>query len=186
MTIASANVPAKSESVQELAWPPGNAAQIAQFVFNAAPRPNREVAIATTLGLLAGICGRQWQVSNTGLNLFVILVARSATGKEAMHSGIIALINAVAVHEPRALESVNFDDMASGPALVKASFARPCFVNVAGEWGHKFAELAERRTNIAMASLRKAMTDLYMKSGASSIAGGIRYSNKENNIASML
>lgn len=186
MTTGNSNVHGTNESVQELSWPPGRAAQIAQFVYNAAPRPNREVAIATAIGLLAGICGRQWQVSNTGLNVYLILVARSATGKEAMHSGISALINAAAAHEPCAAQYVDFNDYASGQALVKGVAVNPCFVNVAGEWGHKFADLADRKTSSAMTTLRRAMTDLYMKSGAQSVTGGITYSNKENNISSML
>lgn len=103
-----------------------------------------------------------------------------------MHSGISALINAATAHEPRAAQFVDFNDYASGQALVKGVAANPCFVNVAGEWGHKFADLADRRTSSAMTTLRRAMTDLYMKSGAQSITGGITYSNKENNISSML
>lgn len=173
-------------SPQAIAWPPGNAEHIARFIYNAAPRPNREVAIASTLGLLAGICGRQWQVSNTGLNLYVILVAPSATGKEAMHSGISALIRAVAAQEPRAADFVNFSDFASGPALTKALATNPCFVGVAGEFGHKFAHMARGKSESPLASLRKVMTDVYPKSSSRSMAGGIEYSNKDNNIASML
>jgi hypothetical protein len=176
--------PPSALSPQSIPWPPGNAGQVADFIYKSAPRPNNEVAIAGTLGLLAGICGRQWQVSNTGLNLYLILVARSATGKEAMISGISALINAAAKYEPRVVQFVEFSDFASGPALVKACVGNHSFVNVGAEWGHKFSELADRKSSGPMTTLRRAMTDLYMKSGVQSMTGGIAYSNRENNIAS--
>jgi hypothetical protein len=60
---------------------------IAAYLLGAAPRPLVEAAVAGTLGLLAGINGRAYTVSKpaTGLNLYVLLVASSAMGKEAIH-----------------------------------------------------------------------------------------------------
>lgn len=74
--------------VGALRCPPGWAGVIAQYIYDQAPRPQAEAAIVASLGLLAGICGRQWSISNTGLNIYLVLVARSATGKEAIHSGV--------------------------------------------------------------------------------------------------
>jgi hypothetical protein len=163
-------------------FPPGAAGQIAEYIYQAAPRPVPEVAIVGALGLLAGICGRQWQISSTGLNCYLILVARSGIGKEALHTGISNLINAVTRIEPRAASFVTFNEMASGPALTKATAATPCLVNLAGEVGHKFAAMANAKPGDPMASLRRVMTTLYMKSSAGSITGGLTYSDQERNI----
>jgi len=143
-----------------------------------------EVAIVGALGLLAGVCGREWCIPGSGLNIYVVLVARSAVGKEAMHSGISRLLAAARVQYEPAHEFVCFDDFASGPALQKYLVDAPRSVNVAGELGHKFAAMA-RDTESAMKSLRRVLTNLYSKSGRGNVAGGIAYSSQENNVASM-
>lgn len=175
-----------NEDPDGLPWPPGFTEHIAKYIYNSAPRPVKEVAIVGALGLLAGICGKSFHFPSSGLNVYMILIARSAIGKEAMHSGVSALIHAAAKRVPDAIQFVNFNDMASGQALIKACAANPSFVNVAGEWGHKLRRLsAEDGRDGSMASLRQQMTNLYQKSGPQSMVGGITYSNADNNIANV-
>lgn len=178
----SAVAEAQQPHSTELACPPGFAGAIAQFIYQAAPRPVAEVAIVGALGLLAGVCGREWSIPGSGLNIYVVLVARSAVGKEAMHRGVSKIINAARKEYSAAEEFVCFDDFASGPALTKFLVGVPCVVNVAGEIGHKFASMAKARdSETAVRSLRRTMTNLYSKSGRDGIAGGLNYSNQENN-----
>lgn len=176
--------PAQPPMSGGLAPPPGFAGALAQFIYSAAPRPVPEVAVVGALGLLAGVCGREWNIPGSGLNIYLVLVARSAIGKEAMHSGISRLVAAAGERYNRAREFVTYDDFASGPALVKHLVNFPCSVNVAGELGHKFRQMAEDK-DVAMRSLRKQLTNLYFKSGQNNVAGGIAYSSVENNVASM-
>lgn len=77
--------PAAAQS-PTLAWPPGRAGRLAQFIHDSSYSPVREVAITATLGLLAGVCGRAYR-THTGkdLALYMILVARSGIGKDGIH-----------------------------------------------------------------------------------------------------
>ncbi len=169
-----------------LPWPPGLTGAIARFVYQSAPRPVKEVAIVAALGLLAGICGKAWHIPQSGLNLYIILVARSGVGKEAMHSGISAIIKACSRENPMFHNFIDFTEYASGPALTKGCVANSCFVNVSGEWGRKLKRLAqEDGRDAALQTLRTQMTNLYQKSGPTAIVGGIGYSATDNNVASI-
>lgn len=182
--LAAAEQPREQQLQGALPAPPGFVGDLAHFVFQHAPRPVPEVAIVAALGIMAGIAGKDWTISGTGLNLYLVLVARSAIGKEAMHSGVYMLFRAAAVDCPEVSTAADFSDYASGPALIKACADNPCFVNVSGEIGHKFLAMAKDREP-AMRSYRRTLTDLYAKSGPNGVAGGIAYSNQDANVASV-
>lgn len=182
---AVSDSPAQANAASTLPYPPGFVGRLAQFVYQQAPHPVEEVAIVAALGAMAGIAGREWTISDTGLNIYMVLVARSGIGKEAMHSGIGKLVSASAVQCAEIRSQVLTMDFASGPALVKGCAMTPCMVNLAGEIGHKFVEMAEERgVGGPMRGYRKVLTDLYAKSGAGGMAAGIAYSDQDKNVES--
>ena len=178
-------VESTAEEIGTIAWPPGFTGYLAKFIYESSPRPVKEVSIVTAIGILAGICGKAFNIPQSGLNMYLILVAQSAIGKEAMLSAPAKLFAAVREVVPQSMDFVNYNDFASGQALVKAISEKPCFVNISGEWGKKLKLMADERHVTPMTSLRKDMTNLYQKSGHGSIVGGISYSNKENNVSSV-
>ncbi|WP_454756888.1 DUF3987 domain-containing protein [Cupriavidus campinensis] len=173
-----------------LTLPPGFAGQLVLYIYDSAPRPVLEVATVSALGLLAGVCGKVFNTyTKTGLNQYILLVARSATGKEAMHSGIANLMHAAVQggNLGRAGEFVNFNKFASGQALKRVLADSPSFVNVIGEVGYTLEQMVSKasRPDSPMRSLRNELTDLYHKSGSTSRAGGIAYSDKDKNVQSI-
>lgn len=166
----------------ELQFPPGKAGAIAHLIYHNAPRPVREVAIVSALGLLAGVCGRSWLTPNgdSGLNVYIVLLARSGIGKEAMSSGISMFIKAACHREPPVADFYSFANYASGQALINAVSLNPCFTHVASEFGRKLKQMGNSK-DAPMQTLKTEMTNLYSKSGPQSIAGGIVYSDQKNN-----
>lgn len=173
----SANAAPAHAQAAQLQWPPGTAGELAKYIYRTSPRPVPEVAIAATLGLLAGVCGRAFSISDKGLNLYILLIARSAVGKESMHKGISDLLD-IAENEP-VQRFADFDDFASAPALAKAVLENPCFVSVTGEIGRRFKRMS-RDNDRVMQDMRTLWTNLYEKSGETDKVPGIRYSNAED------
>lgn len=181
-----APLPSTPRDDVSLSWPPGLVGQIAGFIYESSPRPVKEVAIVAALGFMAGLCGRTYNVSKTGLNMYLILVAQSGVGKEAMHSGISLLLDILRKGAPGAEKFINFNDFVSGPALKKEIGLNPAFLNVCGEWGRKLKRMADETQEGPMQQLRTVMTDLYQKSSKKDVVGGSSYSNKDSNVMPVL
>src|SRR3546814_14385437 len=88
------------------------------------------------------LCVKEWHIPGSGLNFYIFLVARSAIGKEALHTGIANVVNACLSQSPIFGNFVDFTEYASGPALIKACAHNNSFVNVSGEWGRRMKRIA--------------------------------------------
>jgi len=170
----------------EISWPPGIAGEIARDMLAMSVRPVKEISICATLGMLAGIVGKAWHIPQSGLNLYITLIGRSAVGKEALHSGISAYLKASLMHGTGIARFIDFTDYASGQALIKACVVNPSFVNVSGEWGRNLRRMAaDDGKDGPVATKMTFMVNTYQKSGPASIVGGIGYSSTDNNVASV-
>ena len=162
--------------------PPGLLGMIAQFIYEAAPRPVPEIALAGAIGLMSGVCGRSFNISGTGLNTYTFLLGFTGSGKEALSSGIDKLIANAVKTVPAAVEFIGPSEIASPQALLKyLTKTSKCFVSVMGE----FADTLERMTNkshdASQRGLRRTMLDLYNKSGNGKTLGKMIYSDKDKN-----
>lgn len=179
----------------EIEPPPGLLGDIARFIYSAAPRPVPDIAMAGAIGFLAGVVGRAYNVSGTGLNQYVLLLAPTGTGKEAIASGISRLVKSLTgMSLPGFPPFAAFDtfrgpsDMASGQGLLKALSRRnpPSVYCIVGEFGLKFKQMADERAQQHDTSLLRALLDLYNKSGRDDTVGETVYSDKEKNTATIV
>lgn len=168
-------------ATRDIVFPPGIVGDIARYVMQAAVRPVPEIALAAGIACFAGVVGRQFNISGTGLNQYILLLAKTGTGKESAQSGIDRLFGELRKVTPAATRFVGPGHFASGPALVKRFSEQPCFVSVVGEFGHKMKTMTHPRANSADKTLMAAMLDVFAKSGWGQFLPASAYSNKENN-----
>lgn len=156
---------------------------IAQYIYESAPRPVKEIALAGALTVFAGIVGRQYNISSTGLNLYTILLARTGTGKEAAASGASQLLRAVRMHVPMIDTFRGPATFASAPAIVKSLVEKPCQFVVLGEFGVWLKDLCNPHTvSGPNPMIRRALLDLYHKSGWANMLMGTEYSDNTKNV----
>lgn len=167
--------------------PPGLVGEIAQFIYAAAPRPVPEIALAGALGLMAGIVGRSYNISGTGLNQYVLLLAPTGTGKEAIASGIDKLMGAVVKLVPSAVDFIGPGEIASSQAAIKyMSRGSTSFVSIVGEFGIYMQQMASVNAPPHLMGLRRFLLDAYNKSGEGKVLRPSVYSDKDKNTGSIL
>ncbi|WP_242361881.1 DUF3987 domain-containing protein [Anaeromyxobacter sp. SG17] len=173
---------ATTEMASPLTCPPGLLGQLAAFFYESAVRPVPEVAMAAALGLMAGVCGRQFNIAGVGLNLYLMVTAKTGRGKSGLEDGIDAIVAAVRPEIPLVDDFIGPGTIASGQALHRVLNETPCFVALLGEFGLTLQQLCHPRANENQVGVRRTLLHLYAKSGQDrTLRGGI-YASKDNNI----
>lgn len=173
----------KSPAALLYEYPPGLIGELAAYYHETAIRPVREVALVSALATVAGICGRSFNISGSGLNQYIILLALTGTGKDGLSSGIESMVAAVRYKVPAVDQFIGPAKFASGQALTRALDKQPCFVSVLGEFGHTLKQVCDPRAPHAVAMLKSVMLDAFNRSGWNKVLRPSVYSDTEKNTA---
>ena len=164
--------------------PPGSGLlnMIAEFIYDAAPRPVYELALAGSIGLMAGVCGRAYNVSNSGLNMYLLALAQTGVGKEAISTGINKLIDSIKFEVPTARDFIGPDYIASGQALAKYIDNKlKSFVCLQDEFGIRLQRMFSEKAPANEKTLKEVMLKIYEKSGKNGVYGSSIYADREKN-----
>lgn len=161
-------------------YPPGLIGEIACYIVRSSTRPVPEVGTVAAIGLMAGILGRQYQVSGTGLNQYLILLAKTGVGKEGGAQGIERLLTATRPTTPVVNQFMGPGTFASGQGIIRTLDENPCFVSILGEFGLTLQDLSDNQNSLNRV-MRRVLLDLYTKSGETSVLYSSAYSDKEKN-----
>jgi hypothetical protein len=161
--------------------PPGIVGDVADYIYAAAVRPVPEIALAGAIALVAGVVGRSYNISSTGLNQYVIVLAPTGTGKEGAAAGIDLLMTAVRQIVPSADTFLGPRAFASGQGLLRTLDQHPCFVSILGEFGLTLQQICDPNPNSSQLALRQMLLDLYSKSGWAQSFRTTAYSDKDKN-----
>lgn len=154
---------------------------VADFIYRNAVYPIPEVAVAGAIALMAGICGRAYNVSKTGLNQYVILVARTGAGKDAAGSGIDALLLHMRTSMPAITALKGPGVLSSGQALLKVLDKKNCFFSLLNEFGLTLASISKPTATSAEVMLRRVLLQVYTMSGHGRILDEVAYSDRDKN-----
>jgi hypothetical protein len=188
MTVAGGN---KSEAVialppapivNQVVFPPGLMGEIASFIYAQAAMPVPEIALVGAMALMAGICGRAYNVSDEGLNMYILLLALTGVGKEGAKKGIGKLMTEVEKLAPAVSTFRGPAEIASGPALTKyLAKDSPCCFSIMGEFGLRLHQMCNDQAQSHMIGLRRVLLDLFHQSGKGGSLQAHIYSDKEKN-----
>jgi hypothetical protein len=161
--------------------PPGLIGDVADYIYSSAIRPVPEIALAGAIALVAGIAGRSYNISGTGLNQYLIVLAQTGTGKDGALSGIENLTAAVRQQVPSVDSFIGPAAFASGQGLVRILDEKPCFLSLLGEFGLTLQQICDPKASPSQVMLRRALLDLYNRSGWTALLRSSVYSDKEKN-----
>jgi len=158
-------------------FPPGLIGDAAYFIMRAAPHPNPQIALAAAIAMLAGITGKAFNTyTYAGLNLYILVLARTAMGKEAANSGISKLLAAISAKIPAA-KTFKGPMLVSSAGLLKWLAENPSCVSVVGEFGYKLKALHSPKASPNDELLKGVLLDLYGKSGRDNSVDPMAYSD---------
>jgi hypothetical protein len=182
-------IPSKEIDVNyKVTFPKGLVGEIANYIYQSSYRPVPEIALAGALAMMAGITGRAYNVSDQGLNLYILMLAKTGRGKEAMAAKTTELMNYVCKSIPSARDLIGPGDYASGQGLTRYLSNNPLgsAFTIAGEFGLKMQTLSDPKANAASSNLKQMLLDLYHKSGKNNSYKPVVYSDKEKNTKELM
>jgi hypothetical protein len=183
VSMETPHVPIKSDCQPiPIELPPGLVGEIAQYFYQSSIRPVAEISMVAAIACVAGVAGRAYNISGQGLSQYLILLARTGTGKEAASSGISRLFQSIRPMLPMSDQFLGPSVFASGPALQRVLSERPCFVSILGEFGYTVQRLSSPNANSAELTLKQLLLDVYGKSGFGQTLQASVYSDKEKNV----
>lgn len=171
--------PVQAPSAPRDLMPPGLVGEVAQYIYASSVRPVREIALGAALGLVAGIAGRAYNVNGTGLNQYLLLVAKTGTGKEDGPKGVERLLAALRPSVPMIDEFVGPGAFASGQGLIRALDKQPSILCMLGEIGITLQTIVDPRASTSTKLLLRALLDLYSRSGWKDVLRSTAYSDSE-------
>ena len=145
--------------------PPGLMGEVADFIYEQSVYPIPEISIAGAIGFMSGVCGKSYNISDSGLNHYTMIIADTGMGKDGARKGVNKLFNLFVDQFPIVGDFEGPADFSSGQALVShlSNHKTGCFVSLLGEFAVKLCELSNDKFGPNV-SLKRMLLDLFTKS----------------------
>ena len=174
----------------DIDFPPGFLGEIAKTIYNLSSRPVKQYSIALALHMAAGIFGARYNAEGFGLNLSMIVVGDSGTGKGDARRIEQSLYFAMGA---KIQNPVSVLDVFGHAAPPSAEGARQMFT---GDYQSRAAYTEDADAHLEMLmqaapgsngdKLRSMESAFWDTSGHGRILGAVTYSKKENKLEAVL
>lgn len=168
------------EDDDQIPLPPGLLGKLVEDAYNMANYQYKEVALVSALGLVAGITGRKFNISRTGLNVYLTLIMGTGMGKDSIGkfiNGTLVNLSSVGVVSSSFVGTDRF----TGPKGVindlKDARSQVCVLTEAGL-------LLQSKAGDNLGLARKLL-GLYTRSGYNDYSGKESYSKAEDSLPSL-
>lgn len=179
ITLSGLNIREPSLTIKpsEAVFPPGRMGELCEEILEMAPYPNKEIALAGGMGLVAGIVGRAFNVLGMGLNIYIAILADSGIGKANLKDSINLALRAGGGNLNLGANFIGKSRFTGPKAIfdmLNMGLSRICILEEAGLMSESLAGDA--------AGITRVLLDLYTSSGYGKWAGDEGYSSRENSI----
>ena len=192
------------EGRTQIEYPAGLIGDTAAYINETSLYPIREAGIVAALGLVAGITGNSYNVLGNGLNIYIVLVAPSGTGKEGITRGVNEIKSYFRNRDLKEMKKLISDKksnaestkdvyktyienfivehtFASGQALANYMTKQDCFVSIMTEFGQFYKKICNPRATYYNEVLKNNLTEMFTKSGVGKLYGSAVYANLDKN-----
>lgn len=163
-------------------FPPGVIGQLADFIVQQAPYPDRLIAYYGAEVIFAGIVGRAYMTpTGAGTNIYTLLLKLTGGGKEAVKTARKHLYNAIAKGVPAIHDTKGPEGVASPQGLLRWLGKRPGCASIFGEFGPTLKKWTSPRAAPHDEGTHRLILQLYSSSGAGGMIEPEAYANQDNN-----
>lgn len=162
----------------DMDWPPGLVGELAQWIYAASSRPIKQFSIAAAIYFFS-VVGRKYNLQGAGLNVYLMLVAKTGRGKGVVKSAVDKMVSAIELHNQDPMLALPFSHevSVSQAGLHKAMTIQNPLCAYEEELGSTLVPLGKPNASENSIALRKIITKLF-DSGESSMIG-TRQASKE-------
>lgn len=161
-----------------LEYPPGLMGVFCKEMLEVQAHPNKVLAIVTGFCIVAGIIGRRYNVSGTGLNIYAAVMARSGIGKSVAKNSINGVLSNHSQKLMSPYESFIGDEEATGTKaiinMLQEGLSKVCAYDEAG--------LMLMSKSGDKEGLTRTLLDLFSSSGYGEKSMNKRYSSSDNTL----
>ena len=167
----------------DIDWPPGVVGEMAKYLYRISSRPVKQFAIAKALYILGGMAGQRYNIEGFGLNLYMMVVGNSGTGKGEARRGAKRIYGA---YGDLAQDASGVSEVYDNNFPASESGLRKMFETRGSKaiYREDADALLESMTSTQPGSngdkLRGALSEFYDQSGAGLNMGAVRYAKAED------
>ena len=156
--------------------------EVAQSLYDGAHHPDQSIAIAGSIAYLSGRLGRAYNTpTGAGLNQYILLLASTGMGKDAVASGVSRLDAAIATNCPSVVDFKGPGQLVSAPGAIKWLERKPCVLSILGEFGKKLKQMSAPNAPSHLVGLGAFLLEVHSKAGHGETFDPIAYSDRDKN-----